>query len=279
MHLLYLMRYSYFGQSGWRGEASRDPGKLFDPERLEEREYFLRKVALPSLRDQSDQDFNLIVLSSPMMPQKYQTRLQDICHDMLGSRAHVIFREPDSTSRVFQKYRWQTFNRYAHTAQIVLDDDDAVGVDFTADLRGEANAAVTLRKADQPNYTFLSWPRGVTAEFKEGELKLIPRNVPATNLGLTVVAPTESHRSPFRVAHHKVLERRPVRVIHTLEPQYIRSVHGSNDSKGRRGNDSVREEDMPRLYKTFPLLDGLKSDWKMPFSDDKPSDGEQIAAQ
>lgn len=279
MHLLYLMRYSYFGQSGWRGEASRDAEKLFDPKRLEEREYFLRKVALPSLRDQTDPDFNLIVLSSTLMPKAYQTRLQDICHDMLGARAHVIFREPDSTSRMFQKYRWQTFDRYVHTAQIVLDDDDAVGVDFTADLRGEANAAVALRKADQPNYTFLSWPRGVTAEFKEGALRLIPRNVPATNLGLTVVAPTESQRSPFRVAHLKVLERRPVRVIHTLEPQYIRSVHGTNDSKGRRGDGSVSAEDMPRLYKTFPLLEGLKSDWKMPFSEEGPVSDMRMAAE
>ncbi|WP_321828787.1 glycosyltransferase [Thalassovita sp.] len=263
MHLLYLMRYSFYGQSGWRGEASRDPEKLFSPERLEQREYYLRKVALPSLRDQTDQDFNLIVLSSTLMPKPYQDRLKEVCNDMLGPRAHVIFREPDSTSKVFQKYRWQTFNRYAHTAQIVLDDDDAVGVDFTADLRGEANAAVALRKANQPNYVFLSWPRGVTALFEDGNLELIPRNVPATNLGLTVVAPSESHRSPFRVAHHKVLERRPVRVIHTLEPQYIRSVHASNDSKGRRGTEPVKAETLPMLFKTFPLLRDLKADWKM----------------
>lgn len=279
MHLLYLMRYSFFGQSGWRGEASRDAEKLFDPKRLEQREYFLRKVALPSLRDQTDPDFNLIVLSSTLMPAAYQQRLKDICHDMLGARAHVIFREPDSTSRVFQQYRWQTFMRYEHTAQIVLDDDDAVGVDFTADLRGEAGAAVTLRKSDQPNYVFLSWPRGVTAEFKDGSLNLLPRNVPATNLGLTVVAPSESHRSPFRVAHHKVLQRRPVRVIHTLEPQYIRSVHDSNDSRGRRGEGVVREEDMPRLYKTFPLLEGLKSDWKLPYSDGDGDDSLDTAAE
>ncbi len=263
MHLLYLMRYSFFGQSGWRSDASRDPEKLFSPDRLEQREYFLRKVALPSLRDQTDQDFNLIVLSSTLLPKIYKQRLKEVCNDLLGTRAHVIFREPDSTSRVFQKYRWQTFDRYAHTAQIVLDDDDAVGVDFTADLRGEANAAIALRKTNQPNYVFLSWPRGVTALFKDGALDLIARNVPATNLGLTVVAPTESHRSPFRSAHYKVLERRPVRVIHTLEPQYIRSVHTSNDSKGRRGTELWKAENLPLLVKTFPLLHDLQADWKI----------------
>ena len=124
MHVLYLMRYSFYGQSGWRGEESRDPEKLFSPERLEQREYYLRKVALPSLRDQTNQDFNLIVLSSTLLPNPYKDRLKDVCNDILGPRAHVIFREPDSTSKVFQKYRWQTFDRYAHTAQIVLDDDD-----------------------------------------------------------------------------------------------------------------------------------------------------------
>jgi hypothetical protein len=267
MHLLYMMRYSFFGQSGWQSDASRDPGKLFDPKRLDEREYFLRKVSLASLRDQTDPDFNVIILSSTLMPQQYQDRLKDICDDMLGARAHVIFRDPESAAGAFEAYRKKTFNRYTYSAQVVLDDDDAVGVDFTADLRGEAQAALALRKADQPNYVFLSWPRGVTAEFQNGDLKLIPRNVPANNQGLTVVAPTDSRRSPFRVAHHKVLERRPVRVIHTLEPHYLRAVHNSNDSLGRRPKTSVSEEDMPRLYKTFPLLKDLGDDWRLPFSD------------
>lgn len=272
MHMLYMMRYSFFGQSGWQSDASRDPGKLFDPKRLEEREYFLRKVSLASLRDQTDPDFNVIVLSSTLMPQDYQDRLKDICHDMLGVRAHVIFRDPEKAAGAFETYRKATFNRYTYSAQIVLDDDDAVGVDFTADLRGEAQAALALRKADQPNYVFLSWPRGITAEFQEGALNLIPRNVPANNQGLTVVAPTDSRRSPFRVAHQKVLQRRPVRVIHTLEPCYLRAVHGSNDSRGRRAAASVSEDDMPRLRKTFPLLDGLTQEWRMPFADAAQND-------
>jgi hypothetical protein len=261
MHLLYLMRYSFFGQSGWRGEASKDADKLFDPARLDEREYFLRKVALPSLRDQSDHDFNLVVLSSTLMPKLYQDRLIEACSDILGPRAHVIFRDPGSTSDMFHKYRRQVFNRYAFTAQVVLDDDDALAVDFNADLRGEANAAMMLRKVNQPDYVFLSWPRGVTAQFKDKSLTIYPRNVPATNLGLTVVAPSSSNRSPFRVAHHKILHRRPVRVIHTLEPQYIRALHGSNDSRGRFDDTPMPADALPGLYKTFPLLKELGSDW------------------
>lgn len=263
MHLIYMMRYSYFGQSGWRSVASGDPAKLFDTNRLEEREYFLRKVALASLRDQKDQDFELIVLSSSLMPAAYQKRLQDICHDMIGPRARVIFEDPGVVARKFHNYRMAHFNRYENTAQIVLDDDDALAAEFTGDLRGEASAALALRKVDGPEYCFLSFPRGLTAQFEEGRLELIHRNVPATNLGLALVGPTQTRRSPFRVAHYKILERRPVRVVYTQEPQYLRSVHGSNDSKARRGTEIVDPDMMPQLVKSFPLLKDLHEDWDM----------------
>lgn len=263
MHMIYMMRYSFFGQSGWRSVASGDPAKLFDPKRLDEREYYLRKVALASLRDQADQDFDLIVLSSSLMPLTYQKRLVEICHDMIGPRARVIFEDPGVVARKFHRYRMAHFNRYENTAQIVLDDDDALAVDFTSDLRGEATAALALRKTDGPEYCFLSFPRGLTAQFENGRLDLIERNVPATNLGLALVGPTQTNRSPFRVAHYKILERRPVRVVYTQEPQYLRSVHGSNDSKARRGDTLVDPEAMPQLLKAFPLLKDLRGDWEM----------------
>lgn len=261
MHMIYMMRYSYFGQSGWRSEAATNPDLLFAPQRLEERDYFLRKIALASLRDQTDEDFELIVLSSTLMPERYQTRLKEVCSDMLGKRAHVVFREPSSASVMFTRYRKRNFAKYPFSNQIVLDDDDAVAVDFTATLRAEAENAILLRPEDGPDYVFISHPRGITARFEQGTMELMHRLVPATNLGLSVVAPTHTRRNPFAIAHRKILERRPVRVNYTMGPQYIRAVHGSNDSKAQYGTDMVSEEDMPRMLKAFPLLKDLGRDW------------------
>ena len=261
MHMIYMMRYSFFGQSGWRSAAAKNADLLFDPARLEERDYFLRKIALASLRDQSDEDFELVVLSSTLMPELYQNRLKEACHDMLGRRAHVIFRDPGTTGPLFTEYRKRNFRKYQQTNQIVLDDDDAVAVDFTKTLRAEAQAAWQLRAEDSPDYVFISHPRGITARFADQKMELTHRLVPATNLGLSVVTPSYSHRNPFAIAHKKIVERRPVRVNYTMEPQYIRAVHGSNDSKAHYGTNIVSENDMPRMLKAFPLLKDLARDW------------------
>ncbi|WP_425037949.1 glycosyltransferase [Primorskyibacter sp. S187A] len=259
--MIYMMRHSFFGQSGWRSRASLDPDLLFDPERLDTRAAFMETMSLASLRDQADRDFDLVVLSSTLMPERYQTRLKELCGDMLGQRAHVIFRGPDKAGNWFQLYRRNTFRRHDTSCQIVLDDDDAVAVNFTGTLRMEAEASVGLLRPGLPDYVFLSHPRGVSAEFDQGHVRLTHRLVPATNLGLAMVTPTRSRRNPYYVAHKKILERRPVRVIYSHEPQYIRAVHASNDSRAIVGTDRVDVEDRAMMLEAFPLLRDLPVEW------------------
>lgn len=266
MHMIYEMRYSYFGQSGWRSKTSADKALLFDDARLDGRHYFLEKIALRSLADQTDGDFGLIVLSSEDMPQKHKDRLQQVCGDMLGDRAHVIFRGPDSAGTCFQRYRKQTFTKDPYTCQIVLDDDDAVSADFTGKLRAEAMAAKRLRPEGE-EYCFISHARGISAVFRDGKMSLRHRINAATNLGLAVVAPTMSRRQPFGIAHKKILERRPVRVIYTRAPNYIRAVHDSNDSRAQFSDDLVQAGQMPAMHKAFPLLKDLMADW--PIADEE----------
>ena len=43
MQTLFLTRYSYFGKSDWRSNASNDPELLLDPARLEQRERLFEK--------------------------------------------------------------------------------------------------------------------------------------------------------------------------------------------------------------------------------------------
>ena len=52
-------------------------------------------------------------------------------------------------------------------------------------------------------------------------------------------------------------------VLTGVRRAYLRSVHGSNDSKARRGDTLVDPEAMPQLLKAFPLLKDLRGDWEM----------------
>ena len=262
MHMIYEMRYSYFGRSGWRSAASTDKAQLFDDARLDSRHYFLEKIALRSLADQTDGDFALIVLTAEDLPERHAERLRQVCGDVLGDRAHVIFEPPASAGDCFRKYRKQTFTRDPWTCQIVLDDDDAVSADFTERLRAEAMAAKRLR-APGEDYCFLSHARGISAVFRDGQMSLRHRLNPATNLGLACVAPTGSRRQPFGIAHKKILERRPCRVIYSRQPAYVRAVHDSNDSRAQYSDDIVQAAEMDRMHVAFPLLRDLMADWPL----------------
>lgn len=262
MHMIYQMRYSYFGTSGWKSETAQDKAKLFDDARLDKRHYFLEKIALRSLADQLDRDFGLVVLTSEDLPDRHARRLRETCGDLLGDRAHVIQRPPDKVGLWFKRHLRQHFDRAPWSVQIVLDDDDAVSADFTARLRAEAAAAVALRGPGEA-YSILSHARGISAVFRDGRLSLRHRNSPATNLGLALVAKTGSNRNPYNFAHKFILERRPVRVIYSQTPAYIRAIHDTNDSRAQYTDDIVKADEMAKIHAAFPLLKDLIADWPL----------------
>lgn len=252
----FLTRYSFFGKSDWRSNASQDPERLLAPSRLEQREALFEKIALRSLQDQTDPDFELIVLSSAMMPEAYKKRLSELCRDMLGERAHVIFREPRRVASAFNRFRASIQPEGAgHTIQTILDDDDGVSKHFVRQLKAEAQTAVNSFRSQQ-DYVFISHASGLNLKLSSnGDAEISKRNIACTAQGLTLVAPAGSNRSPFNIAHKKILERRPVRVLHGGPAMYVRTVHNLNDSRGMVGNDVIGQEEVAEISKSdLPLL-------------------------
>jgi hypothetical protein len=265
MQMIYQTRYSFFYPSpGWRSDASKQKDILFDPERLARRQYFFEKMTLRSLADQTDTDFVLHVLASEDFPEPFKQQLTDLCGDLLGDRAHVHFAEENLPRVHFRNYRWEHFADDPWTTQIVLDDDDALSVDFTEKLRREAIAAEQLRTDEEP-FVCISHANGLTALFREGVLELHHLMKPAINLGLAIVAPTKTKYNLFNISHNNVPRDRPTRVLFSQRPYYIRSVHSDNDSRGRYTDDPVQPKGMDRMHALFPLLADLKTDWKTDF--------------
>ncbi|KIC48452.1 glycosyltransferase [Tateyamaria sp. ANG-S1] len=257
MQIIFQMRYSYFGKSGWRSRASRDPERLFGEERLQKRSYFFEKIALASLAAQQDEDFKLILLSSAGLPDKQKTYLNEMCKDVLGdSRAHVIFRAPQRAGNCFRAYQHQVLNTEDYTAQIVLDDDDAVSSDFVDVMRREAMALQGLFQSDD-EYCYVSQAQGLSVVFEDGECRLLHRTVPFNTQGLMLVARTLTRRNPFFTAHKRIPQRHPARVLYGQTPYYIRAVHDTNDSRSMFGEDVLEPQEIGDLSGRFPLLDTL----------------------
>jgi len=163
---------------------------LFEPERLNKRFELFENIALASLKDQTDQDFKLSVLSSTNLPEKYKTRLQDLCNDTRGAdHVDINYRGPRKAGKLFRQIMCEKYPDLRTIAQVVLDDDDAVSRDFVEVCKREADYAAN-NNYDGTESVFLTFPKGVSLGLEHGHAAWIaPRNAYFTNLGLTLVAP------------------------------------------------------------------------------------------
>ena len=255
MQAMFLMRYSYFGISDWRSNASKDASKLLSDARLKIRFALFEKLPLAALRDQTDPDFALVVLGSEAMADKHKKRLTEAAKDVLGDgRAHVLFRSPNRAAKEFRQYI-KTLAKPEQTISMLLDDDDAVSSDFTEIARREANVAVDHYVEGQ-DHCFLSFSRGLNIVFQpDGGLAFQMRNVLTPAQGLVLISEGGSRRSLFNIAHKKLFDRRPLRIISGPSPMYIRAVHDMNDSRGRALGDPIERKRLEELAeKRFPLL-------------------------
>lgn len=262
MQFVFEMRYSYFGRSGWRSQASRDPERLFNQDRLKQRAYFFEKIALASLEAQTDKDFKVIILSSEDLPADHKRYLSEVGKDILGDRAHVIFREPDMAGNCFRRYLRDELSDFRYTAQVVLDDDDAVSVDFIEEMQREASAMRKLFRTKE-EYAFLSQTQGISAVFRDDSCSLLHRCVPFNTQGLMLVARTKTRRNAFFTAHKKLHRNHPCRAIYGSKPFFIRAVHDFNDSRALIGEHYVTDEEMPSMIERFPLLKALLEDFRV----------------
>lgn len=250
------MRYSYFGESGWRSDASNDKELLFDRRRLDHRFNLLQKYAVRSLIDQEDQDFYFAMLTSADLPADHLAKVSDFVGDTFGDRGAVLARHEGPVLRHFIRHNRSQFPPGSTMMQIVLDDDDALSVDFMGRLKSESEAFRTRIPADLRRF-FVSFSKGVSVVYERGQAvpKLYRRDVPYTNLGLTLVSQIEDRVNPYAVAHKKIARRFPTLVYNDLKAYYLRVVHGANDSRAQFDETQpVDDGGLPDLIKRFPLL-------------------------
>lgn len=254
MHVLFETRFSFFGQSGWKSAHAADPAQLFEPSRLDMRLKLFETITLESLKGQTNGRFRLLVLSSTLMPEPYQNRLRDLCNDTLGAeRARVIFRPEGSAGHIIRNSVSRVYGD-KQVAQVVLDDDDAVSVDYVDMLRKYARIIGT-DPHNERDYTFLSFPRGYTLGLENGKISwLSPRYVPYTNLGLALVGPGTARKNPFLTSHKKIGERQPSFMVTHLRPYYLRAVHGFNDSNAHVDKNHLAPEEIAKSLRYFPWL-------------------------
>lgn len=262
MRVIFETRFSFQGKSGWRSLASRDAALLFDPDRLEKRFTLYENITLPSLANQTDNDFNLVVLASARMPDKFRTRLQAVTEARLGpGRCFIKFARPGYAGKKMGAIISSRYKDESRIAEVVLDDDDAISNTFVSDLK-TAVAQNSDRLDQDPGYCFFSFPSGVSLSASDGRIRLTRRHVPFTNLGLTLVSKPGTRPSVFSVAHLRIGDRHPHVVIESGAIDYVRTLHGQNDSRAFGGNMSLTAQEIEtQVHARFPQLASVRPEW------------------
>lgn len=162
----------------------------------------------------------------------------------------------------FRSYLRDELNDMPYTAQAVLDDDDAVSIDFVDEMQREASMLKALFRT-KDHYTFLSQAQGLAAVFDEGACSPLHRCVPFNTQGLVLAARTRTRRNAFFTAHKKLHRNHPSRAIYGHKPHYIRAVHDLNDGREMFGEDYVTDDEPPAMIGRFPPLRSLFRDYDL----------------
>lgn len=255
MQVIGLCRFSYPAIGGFQVEHDSIEERiafLYAEARLEERFQLMEAIALPCLRAQTDQDFELIIVIGDSLPAHHVSRLRDLCADIPQTTIHA---EPPRRQRQVMKEILNAARRdpQAPCLQFRHDDDDAISVDFIERLRQ------TLQ--DCPGLVAKS--KTLAVDFNRGYV---------AELGAAGIAATEIHR-PYYVAslgmyvqgncpltimnfaHEKILRFMPTVTISDA-PMFVRSHNGFNDSRQKK----------VKPVPVTPIDDALAADFEARFA-------------
>lgn len=231
-----LCRFSYPAIGGFQVDHETIEERiayLYNDARLEERFRLFEAVVLPSLRAQTDPDFELIVVVGDQMPAHHLARLKALIDDLPQARMHA---EPPRPQREVMKQILNAARRdfSQPCLQFRCDDDDAVAVDFIEQLRKAANDCAGLTR--QHKSVAFDWNKGFIAEYSDKGISAaeIFRPFDVAALGMWVKG--DCHLTIMNFAHNKINRFMPS--VSFDEPRmFVRGHNASNDSRQKPVKD------------------------------------------
>lgn len=251
MHIGYpivgVIRFSFFGPTDTvqKHNYAEALSELYDPARLEARFRVFETLTLPSLRAQTDPNFTILVVTSEVMPEPWQSRLKELVDDLPQGRLHIA-KTKDLTNEILPVLREiceQSPNLRAATFR--LDDDDALSRHYIQRVR---ELSVNL-----PEKTIVTFPHNLSVyRDTDDTLGLVRRRVFCIGAGLVRIISTTFLRHPFAMQHGIVWKR----FLTISDPTFLSNIvtyHAHNDTVGRRKRHlRIFKESVPEHYLTNP---------------------------
>ncbi|MBY6117359.1 putative rhamnosyl transferase [Mameliella alba] len=242
MQVIGFCRFSYPAEGGFQvaHDSIQDRiAYLYGEHRMQERLRHFECICLPGLKAQSDADFLFAILVGEAMPERWLERLAALIEDF--PQAIVISRPPAPHRKVCQEVINSLRNPGEPCLQFRHDDDDAVAVDFIAEMRQAARDVSPL--LDRHRMVGFDWNRGYIgrpdAEGICAELQVTPY----WGVAQAVAVRAGVRQTIMNFAHNKLNQFMPT-VTFTDTPMYLR---GHNDHNDSRQGKHVKQVALPRL--------------------------------
>ena len=237
MQILGICRFSYPAVGGFQNEHNTVEARcnyLYSQERLNMRFSAFETFTLPSIRSQSDPNFTFAVLIGDSLPRHAKDRLYEVTANV--PQIKIVERPSGPYRQVAQEVVNSVRNWEAPIcAQFRLDDDDAVHLDFIAELRQVITHNQELFRYGRrfaidfcSGYAVIPGRKGIKAAVVKQKLW-----TPA----LAIVLRPKVERSILNYGHHRLHEFMPVLSLSHLN-MFVRSFHGDNDSLVNRRQPS-----------------------------------------
>lgn len=229
--------------------------RIFDRARLMRRFQLFEEVCLPSLTNQTDPNFNIMLATTQGLPDWALDRLMDLVRDLPNIYVHA-FRPSANIQRVFKRSVFEMLDPDAPIyASFRLDDDDAIAKNYIARLRA-------YMKPENVGKV-VTFSRGHQLALSEDTLKVMEDTRECGSAGLALIQKGGVRSIPETTSVHCLGGHRKVGqlalVINDISlSMYVQTANGVNVS-ARRGTDdweAVSVKEMAhRLQPKFPHLD------------------------
>ena len=236
MQVIGLCRFSYPALGGFQVEHDTTAERMafiWARQRLEERFRLFETIALPCLKAQTDDDFDLIILSGDAFPAEHEDRLRALCAGM--PQIQIVKQPPRNNREVCKELLTAARRKPGQPCiQFRHDDDDAVSVEFVAKLRAAAQDVKPLTK--QHRTVGMDWPRGRVAEVGAHGISAteIYRPYYVAALGVHIAGNTQMTIHNFM--HERIPRFMPC-VTYPDPDMFVRTHNGFNDSRQKQVKD------------------------------------------
>lgn len=253
MQVLGLCRFSFPALGGFQIEHETVDERrryLYNPARLEERFRLFEATTLPCFREQTDEDFEFLIVIGECLPKPANDRLHDLTAGLRQVR--IVQRSADQPIRPRQVMKAilnaARTNPDEPCLQFRHDDDDAVSVDFVERLRIAAEEGAGLMENNQT--VGIDYSSGFLARFGAQGIRATEVYKPMLGVGLGMYVAGGCTHSIMNFTHHRMGRFMPV-LSYSDAPMWVRTLNGFNDSKHARNNTDEFPALTPELEGEF----------------------------